>query len=465
MTALAALEGAGFEAYAVGGCVRDVVLGREPKDWDVATSAKPEEIQKIFPKSFYENKFGTVTAHIGGMDIQITTYRVDARYSDKRHPDDVRYTTNIKEDLARRDFTVNAMALSESGEIIDPFGGQDDLKNRVIRAVGNPEARFNEDALRLMRAVRFSAELGFLIHKETLEAIRKFSSLLKFVSKERIRDELGKIIMADGAVGGIELMRETGLLKEVLPELAEGIGVTQNKHHIYTVYEHNLFSLKYAVEQKWNFHVRIASLLHDVAKPRAKKGEGVDSTFYNHDVLGAKMARQIMHRLKFSAEDTEKVSLLVRWHLFYYNVDEVTASSVRRLVRNVGPENMNDLINLRIADRIGSGVPKAEPYKLRHFRYMVESVSKDPISVKMLKINGNDVMRTLKIEPGPKVGLILNALLSEVLDDPTKNERGYLELRVEQLNKFSASDLSEMIRKGEEKIELIEQEERRKHRV
>jgi tRNA nucleotidyltransferase (CCA-adding enzyme) len=316
-----------------------------------------------------------------------------------------------------------------------------------------------------MRAVRFSAQLGFLINKETLEAIGKVSLLIRFVSKERIRDELRKLVMADGAVEGIELMRTTGLLNEVLPELAEGVGVGQNKHHIYSVYEHNLLSLKHSVEQKWSFPVRFASLLHDAAKPRTKKGEGINSTFYNHDVLGAKLVRQVMNRLKFPAVDVEKVSLLVRWHLFYYNVDEVTASSVRRLVRNVGIKNMDDLINVRIADRIGSGVPKAEPYKLRHFRYMVETVSKDPISVKMLKIGGKDVMQILGIKPGPKVGLVLNALLSEVLDDPSRNKKDYLALRVKQLDESSASELADMIRKGEERISLIEEEGRKKYRV
>ncbi|MBI3684958.1 HD domain-containing protein [Candidatus Azambacteria bacterium] len=462
---LRALRARGYEAYAVGGCVRDALLGRVAKDWDAATNAKPEEIQKVFPKSFYENKFGTVTVIADDMEIQVTTYRVDAAYSDKRHPDDVRYTADLKEDLARRDFTMNAMAVSEQGEIVDPFDGQKDIKEKIIRAVGDAEARFNEDALRILRAIRFAAQLHFRIEEKTYAAIRKFSSLLKFVSKERIRDELVKMIESDGAANGIELMRDAGLLELVLPELAEGIGVGQNKHHIYTVYEHNLRAFKYAVEQKWNFHVRIASLLHDVGKPRTKVGDGIDSTFYNHDLVGSRMARQIMTRLKFPTADTEKVALLVRWHLFYYNVDEVTASSVRRLIRNVGLKNMDDLINLRIADRIGSGVPKAEPYKLRHFRYMVESVSKDPISSKMLKINGNEVMRILEIQPGPKVGIILSAPLGEVLDDPKRNTEEYLSARTKEFDKFSTSELGEIIKKGEEKIELIEMEERRKHRV
>lgn len=474
------LQNAGYEAYAVGGCVRDFLLGIEPKDWDITTNAKPEEIQKIFPKSFYENKFGTVTVLIDGMEIQVTTYRIDVSYSDKRHPDIVKFTASLEEDLARRDFTINAMALAleaqevksatqnsklENYKIIDPFGGQEDLKNKIIRAVGNPIERFQEDALRLMRAVRLASQLDFLINKETLEAIKEMNKEISLISKERVRDEFVKLIMTDNAYRGIEIMRETSLLRQILPELMEGYQVTQNLHHIYDVYEHSVRSLKYAVEQKFNFQVRLAALFHDVGKPRTKRGDGQRSTFYSHDVVGAKMTKKIMEKLKFSRNDVELVTLLVRYHLFYYNVDEVTPASVRRLIKNVGLENMDDLINLRMADRIGSGVPKAEPYKLRHFRYVVDKVSKDPISVKMLKVDGNDVMRILNIQPGPKVGIILNALLSEVLDDPEKNNKEMLEERVRKLGNFPISELAEMIRKKEEKIELLESEHRRQFRV
>ena len=485
ISVLEKLKTAGFDAYPVGGCARDFLLGREPEDWDVATNAKPEEIQKTFPKSFYENKFGTVTVLPDKMEIQITTYRVDEKYSDKRHPDSVIFTASLKEDLARRDFTINAMALeischpersegsrdssliaqNDRYKIIDPFNGQEDLKNKVIRAVGDPKQRFSEDALRLLRAVRFASQLNFLINKETLEAIKEMNKEISFISGERIRDEFIKIIMSDRAAEGVELLRETGILSIILPEVMEGYGIGQNKHHIYTVYEHNLRALRYTAENKLSLAVRLASLFHYVGKPRSKRGEGPDSTFYSHDVIGAKMTEKIMRRLKFPNEEIAKVSLLVRYHLFYYNVDEVTPSSVRRLIKNVGLENMDDLINVRIADRIGSGVPKAEPYKLRHFRYMADKVSKDPISVKMLKINGNDVMNILSIQPGPKVGLILNALFSEVLDDPKLNEREYLEKRALELNKLSIIEIAEMIKKGEERIQLLESEERKKFRV
>ncbi|MEK7452768.1 MAG: HD domain-containing protein [Patescibacteria group bacterium] len=459
------LNKAGFEAYAVGGCVRDFLIGKEPKDWDIATSALPEEIQGLFSKTIYINKFGTVTVFIETFQIEVTTYRIDADYSDKRHPDSVEYTKNLKEDLKRRDFTINAMALGSSGEIIDPFDGQKDLKNKEIRAVGNPEDRFKEDALRLMRAVRFASQLNFKIEEDTEREISLLSGNIAFVSKERIRDEIVKIVISDNPKYGFDLMLKLNLLKFVIPETFSGVGVGQNKHHIYDVYEHNINALQYTAEQKYSLEVRLGALFHDVAKPQTKQGDGYNSTFYNHDIVGAKITRNIMKRLKFSNEEIDKVVLLVRYHLFYYNVDEVSESSVRRLVSKVGLENMEDLIKVRYADRIGSGTPKAEPYKLRHFKYMIDKVSKDPISVKMLKINGADLMKLLDIKPGPKVGLILNALLSDVLDDSNRNHKEYLEKRVKELNEFSISDLSGMVKKSEESIEIIEKEEKKKFRV
>ncbi|MCX6723107.1 MAG: HD domain-containing protein, partial [Candidatus Staskawiczbacteria bacterium] len=393
------LQKAGFEAYIVGGCVRDFLLEEEPKDWDVTTNAKPEEIQKIFPDSFYENNFLTVTARTGSKkpelaEIEITTYRLEAKYSDKRHPDEVRYAKKLEDDLARRDFTINSIALeipkskSQNPKIIDLFDGQKDLKNKIIRTVGNPEERFNEDALRMLRAVRFATTLNFKIEEKTKEAIKKNSIWLDAISKERIRDEFIKIIMADNAADGIELLRELGLLKYIIPELLENYGVAQNKHHIYDSYQHLVKSLEYTAQKKFNMYVRIAALLHDIAKARIKAGGDEDATFYNHEIMGAKMAFQILNRLKFSRKDAEKITILVRYHMFYYNVDEVKEASVRRLIKNVGPENIGELLQVRLADRIGSGVPKAEPYKLRHFKYLGEKVSKDPISAKMLKING-----------------------------------------------------------------------------
>lgn len=458
-----------FQAYAVGGCVRDTLLGRKPKDWDITTDATPKDIQKEFPKNFYNNEYGTVTVFVDDFKIEITTYRKEFGYADKRHPDEIEYAKTLNEDLERRDFTINAMAfdIADSADIkiVDLFGGQKDLKNKVIRAVGSPKERFQEDALRLMRAVRFASELGFAIEKETEKAIKEISDNLKFVSKERIRDEFSKIIMSKNAKFGVDLLKNLDLMRNIVPELLLGVNVGQNKHHIYDIYEHNTKALQYSADQGYGLEVRLASLLHDIAKPHTKRGDGYNSTFYNHDIVGAKVAKSIMRKLKFSNKEIDKVSLLVRYHLFYYNVGEVTESSIRRLIKNVGLENIDDLIKVRFADRIGSGTPKAEPYKLRHFQYLVNKVSKDPISVKMLKINGNDIMKLLNMAPGPKIGILLNAILSEVLNDPNKNNKEWLENRAKELNDFSVSELSAMVKNTEKQIELLEKEDRQSFHV
>lgn len=458
-----ALNDAGFEAYAVGGCVRDFILGREPNDWDITTNAKPDEIQKIFKNSVYENDFGTVAINTESQNerlkiIEITTYRIEEKYTDKRHPDAVKFTTKLEDDLARRDFTVNAIAY-DGKKFIDPFGGQKDIASKIIRTVGNPKERFNEDALRLMRAIRFAVQLNFKIDKKTVEGIGENSGDIVAISKERIRDEVIKIIKTENAMAGIEMLSEFGLLKHIMPEMEEGINVGQNKHHIYTVWEHNLRALDWAAKNDYKMEVRMASLLHDVGKPRAKQGDGPDSTFYNHEVVGAKMTAQILERLKFPKKFVEKVTLLVRYHLFYYNVEEVSESSVRRLVKNVGPENMDDLLEVRMADRKGSGVPKAEPYKLRHLRAIIEKVSRDPISVKMLKINGNDLMEELKIEPGPRLGYILNILLDEVLDDPSKNTKEHLLENAKKLNKEPLEKLEKLFKMAQAKTQEAAEEE------
>ncbi len=421
------LAQAGFEAFCVGGCVRDVVLERKPKDWDIATSAKPEEIQNLFPDSFYANKFGTVTVKTGSNDgtlqlVEVTTYRVESSYSDFRRPDNVEFTESLDLDLSRRDFTINAMAADISGNIYDPYKGLQDIRQEYIRCVGNPNDRFREDALRLMRAVRFAAQLGFKIEKSTYTALRKNAHLLGKISKERIRDEFEKIIMCRSAGYGIRLLQKTDLLKVFLPELDKSFGISQNKHHIYDVFEHLVRSLEYAARKNYSLEVRLASLFHDIGKPVTKKGERDDATFYNHEVVGADMTSKILTRLKFPKKVIDKVYLLVRYHQFYYTPEEVTASSVRRLLAKVGKENIDDLLKVREADRIGSGVPKAVPYKLRHLKYMIEKVSSDPISPKMLKVNGDILMKELGIKPGPKLGLILKALLADVIEDPSLNK-------------------------------------------
>lgn len=458
------LEKAGFEGYVVGGCVRDLLLEKKPKDWDITTSAKPEEILKIFPDSFYENKFGTVGVKTDSSEdslkvVEITVFRTEAKYTDKRHPDKVKFAESLEEDLKRRDFTVNAMALDKNEKIIDLFNGQTDLKSKLINAVGDPNTRFSEDALRLMRAVRLATELGFNIEEKTYNAIKKNVGLLKFISKERIKDEFIKIIKTEKPSAGLEILRETALLQYIIPELAEGYEVSQNKHHVFTVWEHNLKSLDYGAKKNFPAIIRISALLHDVAKPHTKEGEGPDSTFYSHDVVGAKMAVRILERLKFSHTDIEKVYKLIRWHLFNYDPEKgITDSAIRRLIKNVGPENIEDLVKVRICDRIGSGVPKAVPYRLRHFEFRVEKIlrEQEAVSVKMIKINGDDVMKTLNIAAGPRVGQILNALLEEVIDEIEKNNREYLKSRIKELNKFSDKELEELREKAESKTQLLE---------
>ncbi|MBX4211431.1 MAG: HD domain-containing protein, partial [Candidatus Yanofskybacteria bacterium] len=462
------LEAAGFQAHIVGGCVRDILSGRAPQDWDVTTNAVPAEIQKIFPESFYENSFGTVTVKTGSEDlilaqIQVTPYRKEAKYTDKRHPEEIVFASQLEDDLSRRDFTVNALAMDKEGKLTDLFEGQKDLDEKIIRTVGNPEERFGEDALRLLRAVRLATVLNFTIEEKTLEAIKNSGHWLKAISQERIRDEFVKMIESDRAYEGVLLLLETKLLEHVIPELLEGVEVGQNLHHIYTVWEHNVRALKYTVDKKYPLHVRLAALLHDVGKPRTKRGDGKYSTFYGHDVVGARMTLKIMERLRFSKELTEKVVRLVRYHLFYYNVGEVTEASVRRLLAKVEPENIEDLMRVREADRIGSGTPKAVPYKLRHLKYVIDKVSHDPISVKMLAVKGDDVMKELDIQPGPKIGLILNSLLVEVLDDPIKNTKEHLQKRIHELNKRTPEELRESLKKIEEAVEQEEKERMKKY--
>ena len=502
------IEETGYEAYIVGGCVRDLIMDIEPRDWDVTTNAKPEELLKIFPDSFYENDFGTVGVKVekfienGFVNpnrehdvVEVTTYRIETTYSDRRRPDEIKFAETLEDDLSRRDFAMNALALKilnpkseirnkleikksksetnlgggdnkriASYKIVDLFDGGKDIEKKIIRAVGDANERFNEDALRMMRAVRFHAQLGFEIEKKTFEAVKKNSKLILHVALERIKDELVKIILSDNPAEGIDMLHKTGLLEYVIPELEQGVGVAQNRHHIYTIYKHLLLSLKHCPSKK--LEVRLAALLHDIAKSQTKRGEGPYATFYNHDHVGARIARKILTRLRFSNDIIEKVVLLIDNHMFYYNPEEVGEASVRRLIKKVGLENLKDLMDVRISDRLGSGVPKAKPYKLRHLEYMIEKVSQDAVSVKMLKINGNDLMKELSITPGPKIGAILDVLLSEVIEDASKNEREYLLNRAKELMREELDSLREMAKeKIEEKKEEDDKEIKNKHWV
>lgn len=455
-----ALEKNGHQAYLVGGCLRDLLLKRTPKDWDVATNATPDEVQKTFPESVYENTFGTVGVKTEAEDpalkvVEVTTFRIEGGYRDRRHPDEVEFAKTIEEDLSRRDFTVNAIAAGLDGSYVDPYGGAADLKKKIICAVGDPVKRFEEDALRLMRAVRLATELEFKIEKKTREAVARHAGLLEAIAKERIRDELTKLLMSPRAAAGIVMLEDCGLLKFVLPELREGIGISQERHHIYTVFDHSVRALNYAAEKGYSLDVRLATLLHDVGKPRTKR-EGNPPTFYNHEMVGAKMTALALDRLRFSKDIIERVVHLVRYHMFYYNVGEVSEAGVRRFVARVGVEYIDDLLKVREGDRIGSGVPKAFPYKLRHLLFMIEKVKKDPVHPKMLAVKGDDVMKILDIAPGPKVGKILAVLLEEVLDDPKRNTKDYLEPRVRSLAGLKDEELETLSRAAREKKEEFE---------
>lgn len=510
------LADAGFEAYPVGGCVRDLLLDREPDDWDITTNATPEEIQKIFPDSFYANAFLTVTIKTESSNprlaqVEITTFRQEGRYTDKRHPDEVKPAKTVEEDLARRDFTINAMALKhetwnikhetkntartgsmlhDSGfMIIDPFGGQKDLAQKLIRAVGKPEERFEEDALRMMRAVRIAGKLEFMIEEKTAEATKKHARLLSVIAKERIHDEFAKIVSEKNPKTAIEMLRETKLLTHSVPELEEGIGMEQRGAHKYDVYEHNLRALQYAADQNYPLRIRLAALFHDIGKPRTRERRDNIWTFYGHDVVGAKMTYKILTRLRFSEDEAKKIANLVRWHLFSYklkrdgqytkdlaamgedpntkdmedseeDMQETTDAAIRRLINRVGEEHIEDLVKVRICDRIATGVPKAVPYRLRHFQFRVEKTLREgeATNVKMLAVRGEDILKTLGIEPGPRVGHILNALLEEALDDPAKNTKELLTARMKEINTLSDEELGALREKAQEKVAGIEEE-------
>ena len=437
------LASSGFEVAIVGGAVRQMLQGRKITDWDLTTNANPEQIQKLFAKSFYNNRFGTVGVAIpDGQIAQITTYRTEEKYTDKRHPDVIVWGKSLEEDLKRRDFTINAMALrlsktSGKFEFIDPFDGKGDLDNKIIRTVGNPNERFKEDALRLLRAVRFATVLYFSIEKQTQTAIKKNAGLLSKISGERIRDELFKIIESDNAADGILLLKELGLLTIILPELEICFSVEQKspkRHHIFDVGTHCVLSLKNC--PSGDTTVRFATLLHDIGKAKVANvtEEGV-RTFYNHEVVGGYVAKKIADRLHLSREQKDKLYKLVRFHQF--TVDEKqTDKALRRFIRNIGLENIEDMMDLRIGDRLGGGLQQPESWRLKLFRQRIKEVLKKPFTVADLKINGNDVMKTLGIKPGPEVGRILNELFEEVADDKTKNTKEYL---LKRLKSFKAN--------------------------
>lgn len=422
------LKDGGHESYIVGGAVRDLIMKRPTTDWDLTTNATPEQIQNIFPDSFYTNTFGTVGVSIDEIErpIEITTFRSEHGYGDNRRPDKVEWGDSIEEDLKRRDFTINAIALAIANgkeKFIDPFGGKKDIDNRLVKAVGDPNERFSEDALRLMRALRIASELNFKIDKETKEAIKTNKERIHKISRERIRDEFLKLISSPHAYNALEQMRETGLLEELFPEIEKAFGVEQKspgRHHIYDVGTHLFMSLKFCKSQ--DPIVRLATLLHDIGKPQTYKLQpnGV-ITFYNHEVVGARMTKDIADRLRLSKKQKDKLWLLVRYHQF--TVDEnQTDSAVKRFIRKVGVENIEDMLDLRTADRLGGGASETS-WRTEDFKKRIVEVQKQPFSVNDLKIDGTDVMKILDLKPGPEVGKILKSVFGKVDNNELENTK------------------------------------------
>ncbi len=451
----ARIVGAGYEAYVVGGSVRDALMGTQPQDWDLTTNATPEQTQEVFGEDcFYDNSFGTVgvVVRLGEGEgevkevVHVTTYRSEGEYSDFRRPDKVEWGKTVRDDLQRRDFTINAIAMKfndiavddsefvhlKVGDyvIVDPYGGLVDLQSELIRTVGEASARFHEDALRMLRAVRFHAQLGFDIDDQVILAIREKAENIRHISGERIRDELWKILKTDRAYEGFQMMDAVGLLEYIFPELVAGRGMDQRGHHMYDVFEHSMMALKHCPSP--DPVVRLAALLHDIGKPVTHEVRDGINTFYNHDIVGGKMINLIVYRLHLSKKDRAKLYTLVRYHMF--SVDTIqTDSAVRRFIHKVGVDNIQDMVDLRIGDRLGSGTKQAEGWRLKEFKKRIEQLLMPTFTVKDLAIDGKDVMRILGITPGPKIGQVLNQLFEEVLDDPSKNTKEYLEQRTKEL--------------------------------
>lgn len=462
---LSTLSEAGFQAYIVGGAVRDILQSKDVYDWDFTTDAIPQKLQKLFHESFYDNEFGTVRVagkhlvkqfHLLSSEwdeflFDLTTFRTEHGYSDRRRPDKVTWGKTIQEDLSRRDFTINAMALKPKSkdtlekakqlsarkssvnlalDIVDHFSGRVDLKNKLIRTVGDADRRFSEDALRMMRAIRIGSQLAFEIEDKTLSSIQKNSNLLRHISWERIRDEFLKILASDYPADGVLLLHSSELLDYILPELDESRNVPQAGHHIYDVWTHSIESLRHCPST--DPIVRLAALLHDVGKPKSFREIKGKITFYNHEVIGARMVLDIVQRLKLSKKQKEKLFILVRWHMFAYE-PKMTDAAIRRFIRRVGPEMINDMMLLRVGDRKGGG-SRATSWRLRELQQRIGEQLYEPMTASDLKVNGHDVMKVLKIKPGPKIGEIINKLFEEVMEDTSKNERKYLLKRIKQLS-------------------------------
>jgi len=455
----------GFEIYLVGGGVRNILMEKIPENCDLTTNATPEQSLEVLKNHdpFYNNDFGTVSYEVevnGNKELyEVTTYRSEKEYSDFRRPDNVSWGKTLEDDVTRRDFTVGAMVIGQNEgkyELIDLVGGLEDFEKGLIRAVGNPEKRFGEDALRMMRAIRIAAKLGFSIETETLKAITVKAQLLANISKERVRDELLKIIGSNYPTDGVSLLISTGLMDQIIPEVLEGRGVMQGGHHTLTVLDHMLEALRNCSSP--DPIVRFATFIHDVGKPRSQRYKcrkcgkmfrdldedfttcancGYDQptrgmiTFYGHEVIGARLAKEICERLRFTNKQIEKVVTLVRMHMFAYQ-PEMTDAAIRRIIRKVGKENIADMVLLRIADRKGSG-SNTTSWRFMELQKRIGEQLFEPMEINDMVINGRDVMEVLGVKPGPIIGKILKVLFDEVLEDTSKNNKEYLLSRIKEV--------------------------------
>lgn len=413
----------GFECFLIGGCVRDLILGYEIYDYDFATNARPEQVMKLFRRVIPTGiKHGTVTVIVKGMNFEVTTFRSDGMYLDGRRPEKIHYAESLDEDVMRRDFTINGMAYDlQNDKVIDHVGGIEDLKNGVIRTIGDPVERFSEDGLRAFRACRFAAKLGFVIEDKTFEAINKTLEVSALVSAERVREELMKLLTSGRPSTGLECMRRSGLLKLWLPELNSCYEIDQNKFHVHDIYYHSLYSCDAVPPEKPL--IRLAALLHDIGKVSTKRiGDDGDYTFYNHEVIGARIVKKILKRLKFSNTEMEIIDNLVINHMFHYT-DDWSDGAIRRFMRKVGVENIPDLFILREADRIGNGSRSGLPEPIMKLQARIDRIieAENAITVRDLDINGNILMDKFKLKPGPIIGRLLHELLEIVLDHPDMN--------------------------------------------
>lgn len=413
----------GFQIFIVGGAVRDYILNKKNDDYDFATDAMPQDVQKIFYKVIPTGlQHGTVTVLFQGESYEVTTFRTESNYSDNRHPDSVKFVSTLEEDLSRRDFTVNALACDcNSGEIIDYNNGIEDLKKGVIRAIGNPYTRFNEDALRMLRAFRFSAKLGFQIDDATYKAVVDLSKNILNVSAERIKDELVKTVCSDYPEKGLMEMKDSGLMQYILPELVNTVGVKQDRMHKYDVFEHTLRTVKATAKLQANSIVRLAALFHDIGKPQVQGKKDGHFTFFQHEIVGADLTYKIMNRLKFSTNTRDKVVNLVNNHMFFYTPDW-SDGAVKRFINRVGKENLIDLFELRKSDHLAilEDLPNLLPLEDR-----IKELENQPLTLKDLSINGVDLMQE-GIPRNKILGILLKELLEFVIDDPTINTKDQL---------------------------------------